>query len=263
MKFKDKIIWITGASSGIGEAMAYAFAKRGAILVLSARNEEALEKVKNNCPKDTEILILPLDVSDYEAAEVAGKKVIDHFGKVDFLINNAGISQREVALKTKFEVDKKIMDVNFLGTVAVTKSVLANMVEQGSGHIVVMSSILGKIGTPMRSAYAGSKHALHGYFDSLRSEVENKGLNVTIICLGYVHTNVTVNALKGDGTHNAKLEKSSAKGMEPDEFAEKAIKVIAHKHRERLIGGKEVLAVQLKRFFPWIFNELINKYEVN
>ena len=164
MKFKNKVVWITGASSGIGEHLAYAFAQRGSKLALTARNLEALEKVKNKIGKDSDVLIFNMDVTNFDAAPDAAKKIVDHFGRIDILVNNAGISQRALVKDTVLEVDKRIMDVNFLGTVAITKAVLPYMLKQQSGQIVVLSSLMGKFSTALRSAYAASKHALHGFF---------------------------------------------------------------------------------------------------
>ena len=227
MYYKDKVVWITGASSGIGEHLAYALAEQGARLALSSRNEKELQRVANNCRGQADLLLLPLDVADFERIGPVSRQLMDHFGRIDVLINNAGISQRAPVVETTLDVDRKIMDVNFIGTVAVTKSVLPDMLRQGSGQIVAISSVMGKIGTPWRSAYAASKHALHGFFDSLRAEVENEGVKITIICPGYVKTNVTINALKGDGSQNKVMAETTSKGLHPAHFAQRALRVIA------------------------------------
>ncbi len=247
MVFKDKVIWITGASSGIGEHLAYAFSEQSAKLILSSRNQQELTRVKQNCSQPDSVRIFPLDVADFEQVPTIYKQVKEAWGTPDILINNAGISQRELVKDTAFLVDKKIMDVNFLGTVAVTKAVLPDMLAQKSGQIVVISSVMGKIGTPFRSAYAASKHALQGWFDCLREEVYQDNIKVTIICPGYVHTNVTINALKGDGSKNNQMAESTASGMEPSIFAQKALRAIASGKDEVLIGGKEIATIYLKR----------------
>lgn len=263
MKFKDKVVWITGASSGIGEALAYAFAKEGAKLALSARKVPELERVKANCIRPEEVIVAPLDVAKFDQIPIVAEQIVDHFGYVNILINNAGISQRALVKDTQFDVDRKVMDVNYLGTVAVTKAILPTMLQQRFGQIVVISSVMGKIGTPLRSAYAASKHALHGYFDSLRGELHDDGISVTIICPGYVNTNVTINALKGDGSANAVKAETTAKGLDPDVFAGRALRVIAKQKREALIGGTETLAVYLKRFFPGILASLLPKVKTS
>jgi len=262
MNFNDKVVWITGASSGIGEHLAYAFANKGARLALSARNKEALEKVKNNCPTPDNVLIVPLDVALFSDAPIAAEKIIAHFGYISILVNNAGISQRAYVKDTLLEVDQRVMGVNYMGTVAVTKATLPSMIRQRFGQIVVISSVMGKIGTPLRSAYAASKHALHGYFDSLRAEVVDDNIKVTIICPGYVKTNVTINALKGDGSSNNAKSNSNDNGLAPDQFAEKALRAIAKQKQEVIIGGKETLTIYLKRFFPSFLNWLVTKIKV-
>lgn len=255
MNFKDKVVWITGASSGIGEGLAYALANQGARLALSSRNQKELDRVKSNCPTQADVAVFPLDVADFEQLQSRADEVEAHFGQIDILINNAGISQRELARETDFNVDVKITNVNYLGTVGLTKAVLPSMIKRKSGQIVVISSVLGKYGVPYRSSYAGSKHALQGFFDSLRAELAAEKLNipVTVICPGYVRTNVTINAMRGDGSKNNEMANSTAGGMTPAEFAAKALKAISSKRREVLIGGKETFYVLIKRFFPGFF----------
>lgn len=259
MEFRNKVIWITGASSGIGESLAYAFAEKGAKLALTARNMEALERVKSNCGEDTEVLIFQMDVSQFDTAAPAAEKIANHFGAIDILINNAGISLRALAKDTLLEVDQKIMDVNFIGTVAVTKAVLPYMVEQRSGQIVAMSSLTGKFGTKFRSTYAASKHALHGFFDSLRMELLEDNIDVTILCPGFVHTNVSKNALTADGGKHNKMDEGQAGGYSGSEFAEIALRIIAAKKHEAVIAGKEKMAVYLKRFFPSLLTRILSK----
>lgn len=262
MEFKDKVIWITGASSGIGEHLTYAFADLGAKLIISSRNEKELQRVKKNCNKDAEIFVLPLDLLEIDSMPSLAKKMIDQFGFINILINNGGISQRALAKETQIEVDKKIMTVNYLGTVALTKAILPFMVHQQFGQIVVISSVLGKVGVPYRSAYAASKHALHGYFDSLRAEVHSDNIKITIICPGYIHTNVTINALKGDGSKNNEMAESTRNGMEPDVFAQKALRAIAKEKEEVLIGGKELMGPYLKRFAPKLWSNFTKKMKL-
>ena len=263
MPFSQQVVWITGASSGIGEHLAYAFASQGARLVLSSRNEQELQRVKRNCPDEAEILVLPMDVADFAGIPGKAQQVLGHFGHIDVLINNAGISQRSAVKDTQFEVDKKIMEVNFLGAVALTKAVLPSMLGRQKGQIVAISSVMGKLGTPRRSAYAASKHALHGYFDSLRAELHSEGIKVTIICPGYVHTNVTINALTADGSPNKKMAEATRKGLAPDVFAEKALRAISRQKEEVLIGGKEIMGVYIKRFFPKLFSRIARGLEVS
>lgn len=257
--FKNKVVWITGASSGIGEHLAYALADRGAQLILSSRNEHSLNLVKGNCNSQANIMILPLDVTNFAALPQAVQEVKNQFPQIDILINNAGVSQRALIQETQFQVDQQIMATNYLGPVALTKAVLPDMLERKSGQIVVISSVLGKMSIPLRSGYAASKHALHGYFDALRVEVAQQHIKVTIICPGYVHTNVTINALTGDGSRHNQMAEQTQNGMSPPVFASKALQAIERGREEVFIGGKERFAVLLKRFAPGLFNLLLRK----
>ncbi len=257
--FKNKVIWITGASSGIGEHLAYAFAELGARLILSSRNQGELKRVRQNCRQNEDILVLPLDITDFAVIPAAVARVVDTFGYINILINNAGISQRALAQDTNFEVDKKIMDVNYLGPVALTKAVLPVMLKQQFGHLVVISSLLGKISIPYRSAYCASKHALHGFFDSLRAEISQENIKVTLLCPGYVETNLPIHALNGDGSPNQARRDSNRRGLDPAAFAQKALAAIAAEKREVYIGRKEIAGVYIQRFFPRLFTRIARK----
>jgi len=261
-QYQNKVVWITGASSGIGEALAVAFAQAGARVAISARNVAELERVKAACPDPRAVLIAPLDVADYGQAAVVAQQVLAHFGYISILVNNAGISQRGLVKDTVLAVDERVMAVNFMGTVAVTKAVLPAMLKQRYGQIVVVSSVMGKIGTPMRSAYAASKHALHGFFECLRAEVAADGVGVTIICPGYVNTNVTVNALTADGTPKNAKSSDTALGLSPEAFAQKALRAIAAGKAEAIIGGKEVLGIYLNRLWPALLRRVVRGMEV-
>ena len=262
MQFKDKVVWITGASSGIGEHLAYAFAARGAKLILSSRNEAELARVQQNCPIGSATFILPIDVAQYDKLPALAQQAKAHFGRLDILVNNAGLTQRALVKDAPFTMDEKIMAVNYLGTVALTKAVLPFMLEQQSGQIVAITSIMGKIGTPLRSAYAASKHALHGFFDCLRAEIHDDHIKVCLLVPGYVNTNISLNALRGKGRQYENLPDSTQEGLHPADFARQALRAIAAGKGEALIGGKETLAVYLKRFFPGILNRMVRKMKV-
>lgn len=262
MDFKNKVIWITGASSGIGEALVYAFDKRGAKIIVSARRENELERVKNNCKNFNSIIVQPLDLENHNSIENIAQSVKIKVGEIDILINNGGISQRSLVKDTSLEVDKKIMNINYFGTIALTKAVLPNMLKNKSGHIVVISSVTGKIGVPLRSAYAASKHALHGFFDTLRAEIHNENINVSIICPGYIRTNLSLNALTANGTAQNIMDDALNNGMEPAYVVEKIIDAIEKKKEEVVIAGKEKLGVYLKRFWPGLFSKIIKKTKV-
>jgi short-subunit dehydrogenase len=262
--FKNKRVWITGASSGIGEALALAFAAHGAHLVISARNEQELNRVAADClgAGAASVMVQALDLASHAAIPGIAARVLNQVGKIDILLNNGGISQRSLVKDTALEVDKKIMDVNFFGTVALTKAVLPNMLTHQLGHIVTITSLTGRIGTPLRSAYAASKHALHGFFDSLRAELGDTPIRVTLVCPGYVRTNVSINALKGDGSQQKTMDDATDKGMLPEVLAQKILRAIEHGREEVYFGGKEVLGVYLKRFFPGYFSRLIKRTKV-
>lgn len=260
---KNKVVWLTGASSGIGEALTYQLNNAGAKLIISARNRDALYKVKANCKKNIiDIHVLPLDLSKTDTLAGKGEDALKIYGRIDYMIHCGGISQRAKAIETKLEIDKLIMDTNYLGTVALTKAVLPQMLKQGNGHLVIISSLVGKFGTPLRTAYAASKHALHGFFDSLRAEIEQEGINITMVCPGFIKTEITLHALTGDGSPQNKMDDAQANGMDPKVCAKKILEAVIANKREVYIGGKETYGVLIKRFFPGIFSKIIQKVKV-
>lgn len=247
-----KVVWITGASSGIGEALAYELARRNCKLILSARNIKALESVKSKC-SNTEIIILPFDLVDFEYAKNNVEKAIVAFGKIDILVNNGGVSQRSLIVETDFEVDKKLIEVDYLGTVALTKALLPHFIKNKKGHFVTVTSLMGKFGSPYRSGYCGAKHALHGFFDVLRMEHQKDNIKVTLVCPGFIQTNVAKNALTADGSKQNIDDEATQNGMPTSVFAKKFVKAVESNTFEAYIGGKEIMGVYLKRFFPkWL-----------
>ena len=263
MFFSDKIVWITGASSGIGKALALELSNQNARLILSSRKMEDLVLVKNACKSPDKVKIITLDLEDYPNLKSKANEAIAAFGKVDFLINNGGISQRSLVKDTTILVDKRIMDINYLGTVALTKAILPHFIKNKSGQFVVTTSIVGKIGTPLRSSYAASKHALHGFFDSLRAEIHQENIAVTLVCPGFINTNISKNALTGNGTPQQKMDAATAKGIQPERFAKLMLKAIEQRKEEVYISGaKEKLGVYVKRLFPKIFSMMIKKMSV-
>ncbi len=258
--FREKTVWITGASSGIGEALAYAFAQEGASLVLSARNTQKLEEVKTRCLKSTsKCLIKPMDLSNAVEIEQVANEVLQLTGGVDVLINNAGRSQRSLARTTPIENDRTLMEVNFFSAVALTKLVLPQMLKNGSGHIVVISSISGKFGFPLRTAYSASKHALQGYFESLRAELTHENIKVTIVSPGRIKTDISLNALTEDGKSYNKMDAGQAKGMEPERCARKIVKSVKKERKELLVGKSELLMVYIRRFLPALYHWMVTR----
>jgi short-subunit dehydrogenase len=263
-KLKGKVIWITGASSGIGEALTYELATRGNKLILSARRKTELERVKGNCPTaaQPDIRILPLDLSEPNTLQLSVEAAIQLFGHVDVLINNGGISQRSLAKETTLDVDRMLMEVDYFGTIALTKHLMPHFIQRKSGHYVVITSVTGKVGTPFRTGYSAAKHALHGFFDALRAELwkESPDIKVTLIGPGYVRTNVSINALKGDGTPNATMDTTTANGIKPEVLAKKIAHAIEANRNEMFIaGGRERLALLLQRYFPGLLARIIRK----
>ncbi len=254
MDFKDRVVWITGASSGIGEALAYAFNAAGAKLILSSRHAEALERVRQNCREHSgEIVIMPLDLADLQSAPQKAEQALAAFGRIDILVNNGGIGQYARAVDTRLAVDQAIMVTNYLGQVALTKGVLPAMIQRKSGHIVVVSSVTGKFGAPMRSAYSASKHALHGFFESLRAEIWRDQIKVTLVCPGYVRTNLRANALQGDGTPRGKAAAPYRDALSPEVCAAQILKAITQ-GKEEVYIGRQGLAIYAYRFFPGLFS---------
>jgi short-subunit dehydrogenase len=262
--YKNKRVWITGASSGIGEALAIAFAEQGAQLILSARNEVEINRVGAACTKAGafSVIVQPLDLEQHDRIPGIVETVLKKVGKVDILVNNGGVSQRSLAKETSLEVDKKLMAVNYFGTVALTKALLPNMLMHQLGHIATITSLTGKFGTQYRSAYAASKHALHGFFDSLRAELSEDHIKITLLCPGFVRTNVSKNALTGDGEQLGTMDEATDKGMEPQRLAYKILQAIEDGKEEAYFGGKEVLGIYLKRFFPRYFSKMLRKATV-
>jgi len=254
-----KVIWVTGASSGIGEALAYALAERGALLVLSSRRKEVLESVRRRCANPDDHLVLPLDMLSPDSFAPAVEAVLNHFGRIDVLIHCAGISQRGTALDTELKVDQYLMDLNYIGPVALTKQVLPAMRSRVAGQIVVISSLLGKFALPKRAAYSASKHALHGFFDALRAEVEPQGIAVTMVCPGFVRTNASYNALEGDGKPHNELDKEIAGGLPSDQCARRIVRAVERRRREVYICRQEIFGLYISRFAPGLFRRIIRK----
>jgi short-subunit dehydrogenase len=265
---KGQVIWITGASSGIGEALVYHLAHEGARLILSSRRKEELERVKGNCPQysQADIRILPLDLSESSTLKLTAEAATQIFGHIDILVNNGGISQRSMAKDTVLDVDRRLMEVDYFGTVALTKGLIPHFIQRKKGHFVVISSVMGIIGAPNRSGYSAAKHALHGFFDSLRAEMwkESKDIHVTIICPGWISTNLAMHALTGSGAELNDEDKRNSHGMSPESLATKIVSAIRKKKEEVYFGGMtELTSIYLKRFMPGIFSKLVRKVKID
>ncbi|MEO6304134.1 MAG: SDR family oxidoreductase [Bacteroidia bacterium] len=259
-EFKDKVIWITGASSGIGEALALQLAKAGARLILSARREDELKRVAafTKLP-ELDLMILPFDLADTKNASGLVAQIMNKFGRIDILVNNGGYSQRSAAIETPVEIDRQLMEVNYFSYVALTKAVLPYMKRQKNGRIIAISSIAGKFGFYLRTSYSAAKHAIHGFFESLRLETEDFGIKTLIVCPGKIKTNVSFNAVTATGVSHNKMDESHEEAMTAEECARQIIAGILNNKEEIYIGGKEILMVKIKRFFPKLFSKLIRK----
>ena len=256
------VVWITGASSGIGAELARQYSKRNINLILSARRAAVLLEVKESCMGHSKIQILPFDIIDFDSAPNQVEKALSFFGRVDVLINNAGISQRSLILDSKFEVFKKIIEIDYLGTVALSRAILPHFISQQSGHYVVVSSVMGKFGSPYRSGYCGAKHALHGFFDVMRMEHQKDNVYVTMVCPGFVATPIALNSIQGDGTALGKDDEATRKGLDVVYFVRKMIHAIDQKKWELSIGGKEKLGVFLKRLSNKLLHNVVIRSRV-
>ena len=256
---KNKVIWITGASSGIGEALAYQYNAMGAKLIISARNRDELFRVKGNCKNQINVHVLSLDLEDQTTLASKANDAIRIYGHLDLLINSAGLGQRSAALETDVAVEQKIMNVNFWGSVLLSKAVLPHMINNGGGSITCISSLAGKFGRSNRSSYSASKHALHGYFDSLRNEVFEQNVNITLICPGFIKTPFSSNALTSDGSLHGKMDEAQQQGMSVTECAKQIVTAIQQNKEEVYIGGKETKGVLYRRLFPARFSRHMKK----
>lgn len=262
MKFAGKTLWITGASSGIGRAVAIELSLKKCHLILSARKKEDLENVGELCHKNGSIVsIIPFDLGKPDTIEEAAKIVLEEHSRIDGLYHFGGISQRSYAKDTEIAVDRRIFEVNFFGTIELTKRILPTMIKNGGGQIGVTSSIVGKFGFPYRSTYSATKHALHGYFESLRAENTDQDILISMIIPGRVKTNISVNALDQYGKNHDKMDEGQEKGLTAEKAAKIIVKRLEKEKKEILVGGSELIMVQIRKFFPRLFYYLSTKVE--
>ncbi|XP_020711313.1 dehydrogenase/reductase SDR family protein 7-like [Athalia rosae] len=269
-KLAGKVVMITGASSGLGEAMAHIFYSSGCRLILASRRKEELERVKSvlmnkhpTVPTHPPI-VLPLDITDLNSIPPEIEKVLKIYGKIDVLINNAGISYRGEVINTNVDVDIKLMLCNYFGQIAVSKAVLPSMIEQQSGHLVYISSVQGKIALPHRSAYSASKHALQAWCDSARAELADHNIDITVVSPGYINTALSLNALTGSGQNYGVMDKATAQGLPPEYVAEEVLKALLRKTSELTVSTfTPKVAIYLRTVFPslyfWIMRKRANK----
>jgi short-subunit dehydrogenase len=262
MQFAGKTLWITGASSGIGRAVAIELSLKRCHLILSSRKKEDLEKVALICQKNgSTTAVIPFDLEDAASIESAARMVLETEKQVHGLYHFGGISQRSYANETSIAIDRKIFEVNFFGTIELTKKVLPMMIKNGGGQIGVTTSIVGKFGFPYRSSYAATKHALHGFFESLRAENVSNKILVSMIIPGRIKTNISVNALDKDGNAHNKMDQGQEKGLSAELSAKAIVKKLEKEKKEILVGGSELIMVYIRRFFPRLYYYLATKVE--
>jgi dehydrogenase/reductase SDR family protein 7B len=258
INYQDRVIWITGASSGIGRALALELSDRQAQLILSSRRKDMLEEVRKAC-RGTQPYVLPMDLEATASLAERAEQVLKRFGRIDILIHNAGISQRATARESSFDVVHKIMTTNFFGSVALTSAVLPAMIQQGGGHIVVVSSLAAKFGAPLRSAYNASKQALHGYYEALRIEAWQQNIKVSLVVPGFVRTDISRHALQADGSRYDRLSPHQARGQDPRIAARKILRGVARGKNEIRVafGLKGYLISTLKLLFPRLLERIL------
>jgi dehydrogenase/reductase SDR family member 7B len=252
----QKRVWIIGASSGIGEGLVQILAEKGAKLIISARRESKLQQLKADYP-NSELEVLSLDVELFSSLAEKSDEAWDRFAGLDYVFLNAGMSVRDLVVESKLEIERKIMDINFWGPVAITKALLKKKALESSLHLVLTSSLSGKYGVPKLAAYSASKHAMQGYFDSLRAETSDKGLFIHVVIPGFIRTNITVAGLRGDGKRSGKMQNALAEGMAPLDCAKEILKGLEKGKEEFTVGGVERFTIGLNRFFPGLMKKMI------
>jgi dehydrogenase/reductase SDR family protein 7B len=260
--FNRKVVWITGASSGIGRALAFAFDRAGARLILSARDSQSLEPVRQACRAAADVRLLPFDLAALDTVPQHTEQALGLWGHVDYMVHNAGVALRERMVDTPLRLDQQVMATNYFGPVALTKALLPSMLQRQSGCFVVVSSLSGKYGVPQLSSYSASKHALHGSFECLRAEVHDRNIRVTIVIPGFVRTPIVQHALTGSGATYGKTMPVYERGMDPDICAARILRAVSRHREEALVGGWELSSLYLKRFFPTLLSVLVRNHPI-
>lgn len=259
----DKVVWITGASSGLGQALAQACAAQGAQVILTARRLDALEQVRQSLPYPQQHCVVVADISNESQVTAAYERILAEKGKIDWLINNAGLSQRALITDTTMQAERAIMEVDYFSQVFLTKTVLPTFLQQKTGRIVFISSVAGLLGTQYRASYSAAKAAIHMWANSLRAEVAEQGIGVSVVFPGFVKTNVSFNALDGAGKPQGHQDAAIENGLEADEFAQIVLKALLEGQEYIVVGGiKEKLGVWVSRLSPSLLYKMIRKTKV-
>lgn len=264
MNWEGKTVWVTGASSGIGRAAANLWATKGARVIVSSRKQAALETVVHAWATEQQqrSLVLPLDLAQSDQLASKVEEALAWAGTIDVMVHCGGISQRSTVLETELEVDRRVMEVDYFGTLALTKALLPHFVERKAGQFVVVTSLMGLFSSPLRSGYCGAKHALHGFFESLRAEHYDDGIGVTMVCPGFIHTNISMNAVVGDGSQQGTMDAKTGAGLSPEACAAKLVRAVEKRKAEVLIGRFEIVGAYLKRFAPGLMRRIVRKAAV-
>ena len=262
--YKGSVCWITGASSGIGRALAILLAKEGADLILTARSKVKIDETISLCAlENNRASSLLCDLEKTELMSSIANSAIEIYGGVDYLFHCAGFSQRSTVLETSLNSYSRLMNVHYFSAVGISKVLLPHFVDKGFGHFIITSSLSGKYGVPLRSGYSAAKHALHGFFDSLRAENDQNGISVTIACPGYIKTDISINALDAEGKAQGTMDKNQKNGISAEKCASQMIDSVLKGKKEVYIGGKEILSIYIKRFFPTLLGRLVKKAVAN
>jgi len=259
-QFTGKVVWITGASSGIGEALVYEFIRNGARVIASSNEAQGLEKVKGNCGElSGNVSCVPFDLADAEGITRLADEQVKKFGRIDYLLNLGGISQRASVVETPLWLDRKIMEINYFGTITLSKAILPSMIMQKEGYILATSSISGRFGFPLRSAYSASKQAIHGFIETLYLENKKNGIKASVIIPGRVKTMISLRALDKDGNEHGRMDPGQEKGINPERAAKQIIRGIRKNKREILVGSGELVMLYIRRFLPFVFFRIADK----
>lgn len=252
--FAGKVVWITGASSGIGEALVKAFAQGGSRVIASSNDNSRLERVADACSgMKGSVTCVPFDLADTNCIEELVSRVVSEEGRIDMLLNIGGISQRALLIDTPIWLDRRIMEINYFGTIALTKAVLPRMISAGGGHIAATSSISGRFGFPMRSAYSASKQALHGFFETLMIEHRKDNIRVSVIIPGRVQTAISLHALTADGKEHGKMDDGQKGGVTTEKATEQILRGLMRNKREILVGSTELIMLKIRKYLPALF----------
>jgi short-subunit dehydrogenase len=258
--FTGKVVWITGASSGIGEALVKAFAHGGSRVIASSNDNTRLKKVADDCAGlKGSVTFVPFDLADTSDIEELVRGIVSQEGRIDMLLNIGGISQRALLKETPLWLDRKIMEINYFGTIALTKAVLPYMIAGGGGHIAATSSISGRFGFPMRSAYSASKQALHGFFETLLIEHRKDNIRVSVIIPGRVQTSISLHALTADGKEHGKMDDGQKGGVTAEKAAAQIVRGLQRNKREIPVGSTELLMLKIRKYFPALFFRIAEK----